>query len=79
MDCLLELLEQHGGDDVVISYEDLANYFPTNESHEDTFAYKRLDQPALFDWANENGWIVEPLPEEAPTSAPNSPPVRFRK
>ncbi len=79
MDDFLDLLEQHGGDDIVISYADVSNFFPTDNPHEDSFDYNCIDHRSLFEWADENGWKVTPLSDEAPDNAPHSPPVRFQK
>ena len=76
-DTLRKALEEHGGDDVVISYEQVAKEFPSETPHPDSFEYKTIDESRLLLWAQNNSWKLEKLPEQARLK--NSPPIRFTK
>jgi hypothetical protein len=76
---LLEALESHGGNDVVIPYSDIARLFPSSNPHPDSFDYNAIDQEQLKCWASENGFEVSTVPDQAPENAKSSPPIRFRR
>ena len=78
-DALLKAIEQHGGNDVVIPYWDIACLFPSTEPHPDSFNYKVIDQRSLKEWASDNGFDVSTVPDQAPDNAKSSPPIRFVK
>ena len=78
-DPLLAAIKEHGGDDVVIPYWDIARLFPSVEPHLDSFEYKSVDKEELLQWAADNRFEVSILADQAPENAPKSPPYRFRK
>jgi hypothetical protein len=78
-DKLLNAIMEHGGNDVVISYQDIALMFPSADPHPDSFEYKIIDHQLLREWASNNGFEVSTVPERAPENAKHSPPVRFIK
>lgn len=78
-DILLKSIEEHGGNDVVIPYWDIARLFPSSEPHPDSFDYKVIDDKSLKEWAANNGFEVSTVPEQALENAKSSPPIRFRK
>lgn len=74
---LLKAIEEHGGDDVIIPYRDIALLFPSSEPHPDSFEYKSIDEKSFLKWAKDNSFSVNKTPEQAPKGAENSPPIRF--
>ncbi len=72
---LKNALEEHGGSDVVIPYSQVAQVFPSDTPHPDSFEYKVIDEDRLLSWARENSWKVEKVPAQAVSK--NSPPIRF--
>lgn len=78
-DNLLKAIEKHGGTDVVIPYWDIARLFPSSDPHPDSFDYKVIDHNSLKEWASNNGFEVNTVPEQVPENAKSSPPIRFKK
>ena len=76
-DELSKALEEHGGSDVVIPYHQVADVFPSNVPHPDSFDYKEIDEGRLLSWAQDNSWKVAKVSEQATTR--NSPSIRFTK
>jgi len=76
---LLKAIEEHGGNDVVIPYWDIARLFPSSDPHPDSFDYKSIDQKSLMEWASDNGFEVSTVPDQAPANAKSSPPIRFKR
>ncbi|WOA31786.1 hypothetical protein [Alloalcanivorax xenomutans] len=74
---LKNALSEHGGEDVVIPYSQVAKIFPSEIPHPDSFDYKMIDEARLLDWAKNNSWEVQKLPDQA--VSPNSPPIRFSR
>lgn len=74
---LKNALEEHGGDDVIISYSQVAQVFPSDTPHHDSFEYKVIDEDKLLLWAKENSWRVEKVPAQA--TLKGSPPIRFTR
>ncbi|MDC0660924.1 hypothetical protein [Marinobacter sp. SS21] len=70
-------LEKHGGDDVTVSYADIAKIFPSDIPHPDSFEYKVIDEERLLSWAMAHSWKVEKVPNQA--ALKNSPPIRFTR
>lgn len=76
---LLESLEAHGADDVVIPYRQVAQLFPSNDPHPSSFDYKLIDFESLSVWAESNGWEIISAPESSDSTNSYSFPVRFRR
>ena len=74
-DLLSLALEEHGGDDVVVSYSQVAAIFPSSRPHPDSFEYKLIDEVKLLDWANNNGWRLEKIKVKG--GGTSSPAIRF--
>jgi len=72
-------LSEHGGTDLVTSYESVARAFPSGSPHPSTFDYPMLDESALRNWASVRGWRVQTAPEMEPGQDSASPPIRFTK
>jgi hypothetical protein len=51
-------LGQHGGQDLVVIYSDMAFAFPSREPHPFSFDFPRIDEASLFSWAKSKGWKV---------------------
>ncbi|HEY7884918.1 MAG TPA: hypothetical protein VIC08_08245 [Cellvibrionaceae bacterium] len=74
---LKKAFDEHGGTDVVIPYGQVAQVFPSDIPHPDSFEYKVIDDDKLLSWARENSWKVEKVPAQAVSK--NSPPIRFTR
>lgn len=74
---LKNALEEHGGSDVVIPYSQVAQVFPSDIPHPDSFEYKLIDENRLLSWAQENSWKVEKVLDQP--ALKNSPPIRFTR
>jgi len=72
-------LMEHGGNDLVTHYRNVALAFPSRSPHISTFDYPRIDEPALEAWANEHAWRVRTAPEMEPGRDQASPPIRFTR
>lgn len=72
-------LENHGGNDVVAPYENVALAFPSKDPSPHSFDYPLIDRERLIHWAESKGWKVEMAPEMASDDGKHSPPVRFTK
>jgi hypothetical protein len=78
-DALQNKLEQHGGNDLVANYSDVAFAFPSKNPHPYSFDYPRIDDKTLLEWAESKGWKVQLAQEMATEKDKGAPPVRFTK
>lgn len=74
---LKKALEECGEADVIIPYSQVAQVFPSDTPHPNSFEYKIIDEGKLLSWAKENSWKVEKVPDQA--ASKNSPPIRFTR
>lgn len=65
--------------DLLISYANVAEAFPSDRPHPERFEHKCIDDDSLKAWAKERGWAVTTAPESAADSNTLSPPIRFMK
>lgn len=78
-DELERALENHGGNDVVVPYENVALAFPSNEPSPRSFDYPLIDQKRLISWAESKGWKVQPESGMADEEGSDRAKIRFTK
>jgi glutamate/tyrosine decarboxylase-like PLP-dependent enzyme len=78
-DKLERALNEHGGNDVVTEYTNVAFAFPSNEPNPYSFDYPLIDQDHFINWAKSKGWKVQLATENASEKSKHRPPVRFTK
>lgn len=76
---LLHKLKSDGGADLVVSYNDVALAFPTNETNPYCPELPLIDEGALFKFGDENGWRVRKAPEVMAEEAKMVPHIRFTR
>lgn len=76
---LEDRLATHGGNDVVVAYEQIAMAFPSGEPNPHSFDSPLIDQDLLRQWALAQGWKIRFAPEMAPQGSSGHPPVRFTR
>ena len=69
----------HGGDDIVVPYDQVARAFPSTQPNSHSFHEPLLNHDQLKQWAAAAKWQVRPAPEMAPPGNDDQPPVRFTK
>lgn len=76
---LINKLEGHDGDDVVIPYMQIARLFPSNEPHPSGFDLNLIDHETLVTACSSHGWEATAAHELDGSNAPYDFPVRFRR